>query len=162
ENRHPSSKAHLCDTHTTVPAGHTARTAAASTTTDADCRNLLHGVTRLRAPRRFIRQGAIILHDLSEVRASAYCSVVGLGTLFRSKAAASAPSRLIPAHSVSRECAACGRRAPRWRARMGSRLGTWHRDRGTVMAASTSELRSDLHSVEPIPEADRDSTGIQQ
>jgi NCS1 nucleoside transporter family len=30
------------------------------------------------------------------------------------------------------------------------------------MAASASELRSDIHSVEPIPEADRDSTGIQQ
>src|SRR5262252_10140401 len=27
---------------------------------------------------------------------------------------------------------------------------------------TTSELRADVHSVEPIPEADRDSTGIQQ
>jgi NCS1 nucleoside transporter family len=31
---------------------------------------------------------------------------------------------------------------------------------GAVM--STSELRADVHSIEPIPEADRDSTGLQQ
>jgi hypothetical protein len=27
---------------------------------------------------------------------------------------------------------------------------------------ATGELRSDVHSIEPIPEADKDSTGLQQ
>src|SRR5262249_30652574 len=35
--------------------------------------------------------------------------------------------------------------------------------RGALMAIQeTAELRSDVHSIEPIPEADKDSTGIQQ
>src|SRR5215510_12853419 len=35
--------------------------------------------------------------------------------------------------------------------------------RGTIMTTPTqSELRADIHSIEPIPEADRDSTGPQQ
>src|SRR5258708_6900215 len=36
-------------------------------------------------------------------------------------------------------------------------------DRGTIMTTpAKGELRADIHSVEPIPEADRDSTGLQQ
>src|SRR5205807_1375926 len=37
---------------------------------------------------------------------------------------------------------------------------TISKERGGVMA--NSELRADIHSIEPIPDADRDSTGLQQ
>src|SRR6476661_9979476 len=39
-------------------------------------------------------------------------------------------------------------------------IANYARIEGSVM--TTSELRADIHSIEPIPDADRDSTGLQQ
>ncbi len=39
-------------------------------------------------------------------------------------------------------------------------IAKYARIEGSVM--TTSELRADIHSIEPIPDADRDSTGLQQ